>query len=176
MKRLVTALSLLAALAMASAATAQESSRYTQSLLNQYSFRNSAAAYSTDRIRNSVYNSVIPQFRYSNVNRGLFSGQMTKSSSPKPFSSHQQGSSVSPYLALSSPFTSTATSYYTQVRPALEQQRTNDQLQRQSMAMQRQLNRMAVQPPYDPTGAQGRAPTGHGSVFMNYGGYYPQSR
>jgi hypothetical protein len=38
--------------------------------------------------------------------------------------------------------------------------------------MQRQLGQIGAQPPYDPTGSEMRAPTGHGSVYMNYGGYY----
>jgi hypothetical protein len=165
----------LAVLAILSADAAAQvpQSQYTQSQLNRFTNSSSASAYSVNRIRNSVYNSVVPQFGFSNVNRGLFSAQTSQfNQQSKPFSSYRPGPSVSPYLGLSAPFTSSATNYYTQVRPALEQQKLNDQMARQNASMQRQLNRMAVQPPYDPTGSEGRAPTGHASVFMNYGGYY----
>jgi hypothetical protein len=54
----------------------------------------------------------------------------------------------------------------------LEQQRLNQQVAQQGAAIQKQLNAIAAQGPYDPQGAEERAPTGHSSTFQNYGGYY----
>jgi hypothetical protein len=38
--------------------------------------------------------------------------------------------------------------------------------------LQGQLNDLAARPPYDPTGSERMAPTGHTVGFLNYGGYY----
>lgn len=152
-----------------SAADAQTNSTYTNRQLSGIQRRNSAAAYTSQSLQNRVFSRAAPTYAFSNVNRNLFSAARGRQ---KPFSSVSTGPSVSPYLALSSPFSSTASNYYTQVRPQLEQQRINQQLEQRNMAMQRQLNAIAAQGPYDPQGAEGRAPTGHAAVFMNYGGYY----
>jgi hypothetical protein len=94
-----------------------------------------------------------------------------------------QGPSSSPYLGLLSdnPFTSTTTNYFNQVRPQIEQQKVNEKLMQQNAKMQQQLTAAAAQPPYDVTGSEDRAPTGHaavyqnnGGVYGNPGGYYPQ--
>ena len=93
----------------------------------------------------------------------------------KPFSGANFGSpSVTPYLSLSSPFSSTATNYYTQVRPQIDQQRLIQQQQQQNIAVQRQLNSISARPPYDVAGSARIAPTGHSAVFDNTLGYYPQ--
>ncbi|MCA9261191.1 MAG: hypothetical protein KDA61_18375 [Planctomycetales bacterium] len=132
-----------------------------------------AARYGADAIRNRIYSEAVPQYWFSNVNRGMFQSSSTARRS-KPFSSMQTGSSVSPYLGLSQPFTSSATNYYTQVRPQIEQQRAQEAMQRQIMQQQRQMGQYAVQGPYSIRGSERYAPTGHAAVFMNYGGYYPQ--
>ena len=121
-------------------------------------------------IRNSTVNSAVPRYSFAGVNPGLSLNALSRPN--KPFSSISRGPSVTPYLALDNPFTSPATSYYTQIRPQLEQQRINQQQERQNQQMQRQLGQIGAQPPYDPTGSEMRAPTGHASVYMNYGGYY----
>ena len=123
-----------------------------------------------ESIRNSTVNSAVPRYSFSGVNPGLSLNALSRPN--KPFSSISRGPSVTPYLALDNPFTSPATSYYTQIRPQMEQQRINQQQERQNQQMQRQLGQIGSTPPYDPTGSEMRAPTGHASVYMNYGGYY----
>jgi hypothetical protein len=150
-------------------ARAQTGSSYTNRQLKSIQNRNSAAAFTSQRLNNRVFSRTAPTFAYSNVNRNLFDSARGRQ---KPFSSYTPGPSVSPYLALSAPFTSTATNYYTQVRPQIEQQRINEQMAQRNAALQRQLNAIAAQGPYDPQGSDVRAPTGHAAVFMNYGGYY----
>jgi hypothetical protein len=129
-----------------------------------------AAAYSSDRVRNSVYAAAAPRFNFGGVNPGASLNTFSRPN--KPFSSISRGPTVTPYLALDQPFANTATNYYTLIRPQLEQQRINDQVQRQAQLMQRQMSQFTSRPPYDPTGSETMAPTGHASVYMNHGGYY----
>lgn len=144
---------------------------------------NSAASYTSQQARSSVYN-VVPTYTFSSVNRGLFSGATKPPSKQKPFSQVTQGPSTSPYMGLlsSNPYSSSTTNYFTNVRPQLDQQKMNQRLMEQNIKMQRQLNSVAARPPYDPTGSENRAPTGHaavyqnnGGVYGNHGGYYPQA-
>jgi hypothetical protein len=127
--------------------------------MNRLSRNSSPANFSADRIRQQAITAAVPQF-------GNALGRM------KPFSSISRGPSVTPYLALDQPFTNTATNYYTLIRPQLEQQRINQIQSRQNQLMQRQLGEVASRPPYDPTGSERMAPTGHTAVYMNFGGYY----
>lgn len=152
-----------------SVASAQTGSTYTNRQLSALQTQNSASLYTTKQVQNQIYNRTVPTFAYSNVNRGLFDSALGRA---KPFSGLAPRPSVSPYLALSSPFSSTASNYYTQVRPALEQQRVNQQLEQRNAAMQRQLSAIAAQGPYSTQGNEDQAPTGHAAVYMNYGGYY----
>ena len=139
-------------------------------MTKSYVNRNSTSQFTGDRFRTSLYNRAVPQYAFSNVNRSVFGNAAAPRQ--KPFSSIGGGPSVTPYLALSSPFSSTATNYYTQVKPMLEQQRINQQMQAQSLKVQQQLTSIAARPPFDPQGSEMRAPTGHVAVYMNYGGYY----
>lgn len=171
MKSCFTIGALMSVFAVTTIAHAQTGSMYTDQQLRSIKNRNSANAFTSQRFSNRVYSQAVPQYSFSNVNRGLFDS--ARSRAQKPFASLNNGPSVSPYLGLSSPFSSSASNYYTQVRPQLEQQRINQQLQQRSFAMQKQLNTVAAQPPYNPKGSENQAPTGHAAVFMNYGGYYP---
>jgi hypothetical protein len=143
-----------------------------QNTLHSYSNRYTAAGFTGDKFRNSIMNRAVP--RYSNP--GSTSSAQTRRD--KPFSSIVRKPTVSPYLGLLSnnPFTSTTDNYFNIVRPQIEQQKVNQQLAARNAALQRQLNDVAAQGPYSPTGAQDRAPTGHTAVYMNYGGYYTPSR
>jgi hypothetical protein len=158
---------------------------FSQTQLKQLNNRNSASAFTSQRVMSGVLNRSIPQYNFSTVNRGLLKGAMGSSTTmrQKPFSQVQRGPSVSPYLGLVSdnPFTSTTTNYFNNVRPQLEQQKMNEKLQMQNIKMQRQLEEIAARPPYDVTGSEERAPTGHAAVYQNQGGvygnpggYYPQ--
>lgn len=184
MKNMMMALAIVACGAMQ--ASAQQSLNYGQSQANAIRGSNSAAAFSSNRLRTSVYSSAVPRYNYSSVNRDLFKGAMGGSTPArsKPFSQVQRGPSASPYMGLvaDNPFTSTTTNYFNNVRPKLEQQKQNDQLMAQNIKMQQQLQQLATRPPYDPTGDDKRAPTGHSAVFQqhggmygNPGGYYPQA-
>ncbi|HYO25757.1 MAG TPA: hypothetical protein VEQ85_12510 [Lacipirellulaceae bacterium] len=154
----------------AEAAWAQKPVNYAENTLNSIYANNSARGFSSERIRNNIYNRTVPTYNFSSANRGLFnSGGATRS---KPFTGLGGGSSVSPWLALTEPFTSSANNYYTNVRPQLDQQRINQQLASRNQQMQRQLNSMAAQGPYSTTGNENMAPTGHAAAYMNYGGYY----
>lgn len=164
---------------------AHAQTNFSQTQLNQLNNRNSASAFTGQRVMSGVINRSVPQYNFSTVNRGILKGAMGSSmaSRQKPFSQVQRGPSTSPYLGLLSdnPFTSTTTNYFSNVRPQLEQQKMNEKLQMQNIRMQKQLEEVAAKPPYDITGSEQRAPTGHaavyqnnGGVYGNPGGYYPQ--
>jgi hypothetical protein len=42
-----------------------------------------------------------------------------------------------------------------------------------SSAYRRMTQSINARPPYDPAGSLNRAPTGHASIYLNLGGYYP---
>jgi hypothetical protein len=93
----------------------------------------------------------------------------------KPFSGYTPPPTVSPYLNLfredldgSSDF-----NYQTLVRPLLQQQQINQQVDRQAMEMARRMQSLAAQSDFNPQGSTTQFPTGHQSVFMYYGHYYP---
>jgi hypothetical protein len=161
-------LSLSAAILIAGESQAQTG--FAASELNRLQTASSPAAYSASRIRNSSMTVALPRTGLGQFNSGVASNVFGRAN--KPFSSISKGPSVTPYLALDNPFTSPATSYYTQIRPQMEQQQINQQQQRQNQLLQRQISQYTALQPYDPTGSETRAPTGHASVYMNYGGYY----
>lgn len=161
---------------------ADASAQYAQQQLSAYRFQSSASRFSAQQ----QYQSIITRnlsVGYSPVNQSI-TQQLASSYRPssataqpavKPFSNASSASSgVTPYLSLSSPFSSTATNYYTQVRPQLQQQNIDRQQQVQNARFQSQLNQMAARPPYDITGSEQIAPTGHAAVFQEFLGYYPK--
>jgi hypothetical protein len=149
---------------------------YAQTQMNTMYRRNSTANFTTGQMRANIMNRTVPQYGFSTANRGIFSQVLNSSPLGKPFTGASGGGSVSPWLALSEPFSSSAHNYYTQVRPQLEQQRMNQMQMARNQQMQRQLNAMAAQSPYSATGSENMSPTGHGAVYMNYGGYYNVQR
>jgi hypothetical protein len=97
------------------------------------------------------------------------------SAANKPFSNYTPPPTVSPYLNLfreerdgSSDF-----NYQTLVRPLLQQQQFNQQVERQAIDLARRMQSMAAQSDFNPEGSTTQFPTGHQSVFMYYGHYYP---
>lgn len=160
-------------------AQAQTGSVYTDTALRVMQTQNSAERFSSRFYAARAITSAVPRYNFSTVNRTLLqptiSSNMSVPKTNKPFASFNRGSTVSPYLELSSPFSSSASTYYTQVRPQLEQQRANEQALKQQIMRQRELNSYAAKGPYDPQGSANMAPTGHAAVYMNYGGYYPQA-
>lgn len=149
---------------------------YGASQASAFAQRNSASRYTSQQVRTGVMNSSLPRTGMSGgaslFNSALTGKPMGGAKGAKPFAGAGGGGSVSPWLALSDPFASTAHSYYTQVRPQLEQQRANQIAASRSAQLQHQLNQMAAQPPYDPSGSDNMTPTGHAAAYMNYGGYY----
>jgi hypothetical protein len=148
---------------------------YGRNLIGTLHDQTNSSGFTAQRLRSDIYNRSVPRYQFSQVNRGLFNSALTGrplQKSAKPFSNAGGGGSVSPWLALSEPFTSTASNYYTHVRPQLEQQRINQQIAQRNMQLQRQLQSLNTVPPYSPTGDASKAPTGHAAAFFNYGGYY----
>lgn len=154
---------------------------YGATQMNNILSRNSASQFTTSRIMQQVRNQAVPPAGVGGVNRQNFIG---RGSSPlggpasKPFTGLDRGPSVSPYLTLSNPF-STPSDFYNIVRPQQDQRAFNDRISRQQYAQSRKLNQMAAQGPYQITGNESAAPTGHGTgfmqfnAFMNTGNYFP---
>jgi hypothetical protein len=169
------ALAIAVVVVLASSLQAAAQSAYGTSQVNTQKRRNSSANYSTAQLRSDTINRSVPQYAFSSVNRNVFSSNTGASQAQKPFSNIGARGGVSPYLGLSAPFSSTAEQYYAQVRPQIQQQRINQQMEQRNAQLQHQLNSVAARPPYDVQGSDAMAPTGHVAVFMNYGGYYPES-
>ena len=64
--------------------------------------------------------------------------------------------------------------YNTLVRPQLQQQQFNQQVQRQGQEMSRRMQQMAAQSDFNPQGDKGQFPTGHQTVFSYYGHFHPR--
>jgi hypothetical protein len=109
------------------------------------------------------------------VQSSITSSTQTSLPSAKPFASASTGPTVSPYLNLFNDSFDDATNsqYISFVRPQLEQQRMNRSLQLQQQALDRRVQEIAAAPAYSPQGSEAFMPTGHPSVFLNTGRYYP---
>jgi len=161
------------------AQSGQTGSGFADASLRAIRNRNSMDRFSTSRITNQIRNRSVTQSGVAGINRRSYLNNSTSQiQKSKPFSGVQKGPAVSPYLALSNPFTSTATSYYTQVRPLAEQRRMQQQQQRQQRVLERQqyihqkkLNQAAAQGPYSITGSEEFAPTGHAAGYMQLGNF-----
>ncbi len=131
--------------------------------LNQIALRNAQA-----RVPNVGQSS----YRSSPSSFGLNSALASK-----PFSSYSPAPTTSPYLNLFREDLSgnDDLNYQTLVRPMLQQQRFNDQMQRQSMEVAQRLQSIAAQPDFNPQGSQSQYPTGHQTVFNYLGHYYPSA-
>ena len=93
----------------------------------------------------------------------------------KPFSTLQPQNPVSPYLNLFRTDTNgapNAFNYSTLVQPQLQQQATNDALQRQQLQTARRVQQIAAQPNLNPQGSKEEYPTGHQTVFSYRSHYY----
>jgi len=99
------------------------------------------------------------------------------SSSSKPFSHLNRGSTISPYLSLDLRESAVGLpNYYAYVRPQLQQQQTNRAQAAQIRRLQNQL-RIATASGIVSSNPNGGIPTtGHSSQFMNLGGYFPTVR
>ncbi len=98
-------------------------------------------------------------------------------SGSKPFAGYSNGPAVSPYLNLFRvDLGGTNNNYSTLVQPELHQQQVNQQLERQNFQASRRLQAIAAQSDYNPQGSKAEYPTGHQTVFMYFGHYYPATR
>jgi hypothetical protein len=148
-------------------------SSVAKAALSSIQGQNSASQYTVNRVNRDVINRSIPRVGVRGVNQQNFvagSGALANQRGSKPFSMIDRGPTVSPYLQLSNPL-STASDYYNVVKPLQEQRNVNDRLMRQQYAQSRKLNQMAAQGPYQITGNDEAAPTGHSTGFMKYGSY-----
>lgn len=95
----------------------------------------------------------------------------------KPFANSRPTSTVSPYLNLfleDSIFGDpNNVPYQTLVRPQLEQQQFNSQVQQQAIQLNRRVQALQRQPAFNPEGSEEQLPTGHSTVFNNMSHYYP---
>ncbi len=147
---------------------------YAEGQLKSIQGGNSVKQYTIDRENRNVLSRAVPSTGVRGVNQqrynNLSGSQSMAPRSAKPFSMIDRGPTVSPYLQLSNPLSS-ASDYYNVVRPLQEQRNTNDRLMRQQYAQSRKLNQIAAQGPYQITGNEEAAPTGHSTGFMKYGTY-----
>jgi hypothetical protein len=117
----------------------------------------------------------LPSLRRSGApsSLGLRSGPVGK-----PFSSYSPSPTVSPYMNLfrdDNAFDDDF-DYNTLVRPMLQQQQFNEQMQRQAIETGRRLQTLAAQADFRAQGSENQMPTGHKTVFNYLGHYYPQPR
>ena len=93
----------------------------------------------------------------------------------KPFSSFSPSPTTSPYLNLfREDFGGNSDlNYNTLVRPQLQQQQFNQQVQRQGQEIARRMQSMAAQSDFNPQGDKNQYPTGHQTVFGYYGHFHP---
>ena len=135
---------------------------YTVSGINQKSLRQGSAyvPYVGQSVRNT------------GSSLGLSSPRLGKA-----FSSISSSPTVSPYLNLFREDLSGSgdLNYNTIVKPQLEQRRMNEQLQRQNLEIARRVQSIAAQADYNPQGSKSQYPTGHQTVFMYLGHYYPSA-
>ncbi|HEX4412408.1 MAG TPA: hypothetical protein VH107_02195 [Lacipirellulaceae bacterium] len=113
----------------------------------------------------------------SNMNSGGAAsfGVGASSLRAKPFSTLTPQNPVSPYLNLFRTDTNgapNAFNYSTLVQPQLQQQATNDALQRQQLQTSRRVQQIAAQPNLNPQGSKDEYPTGHQTVFQYKSHYY----
>lgn len=110
--------------------------------------------------------------RPTNVGRSLTSPGAL---SGRPFANFTPSPTVSPYLNLFREDVggNSDLNYHTLVRPMLQQQQFNQQVQRQELDTQRRLQAIAAQSNFNPRGSQQQFPTGHPTAFMYYSRFYP---
>ncbi|TWU00127.1 hypothetical protein Pla108_10710 [Botrimarina colliarenosi] len=95
----------------------------------------------------------------------------------KPFSGMSPSSTISPYLNLFNQGPGgrqqTVDNYNVLVRPALEQQRTNQALQRQQQQLNMRVQAISAQAAFEAAGSERMIATGHQTGFGYYSHFYP---
>ncbi|MCC7476044.1 MAG: hypothetical protein IT425_11665 [Pirellulales bacterium] len=166
----VLALALLAARATAQPPAFQNFSGPAATQLNKM-YGNYRAAPSYER--KSPTPSGIPP-----ASSGAGFGLSSSSRASKPFSSVTSQPTVSPYMNLfrvdlngNNNF-----NYSTLVRPQLQQQQVNRQVEMQNQQNNRRIQAIAAQANYNVEGSKDQAPTGHQTAFGYTGRYFPAPR
>ena len=118
----------------------------------------------------------------SRYSRGLSANALSVSqpnTRAKPFSNVQRRPTLSPYLNLlrnDGDSLGGLPNYYTFVRPALEQQRTNRRQQRDIRKLGQEVQSVNRQLMFQGDPSNAVRPTGHTTVFMNHSHYYTFGR
>ena len=143
---------------------------YTSALLRSFQNQNNGTQFTTSRIQQQSLGRAVTRTGVAGVNLRAYEGPGSLGNRSKPFSNVNRGPSVSPYLALSNPF-STPTDYYNVVRPLQEQRRMNERVAQQQYQQAKKLNEMAARGPYSVRGDYESAPTGHVVTRMYYANF-----
>lgn len=136
--------------------------------------------YSTGQLIKNNYNQTRATVPYVGQSVGTTGSAMFNLGTPtrtqsKPFAAHRSSPTVSPWMNMFREDLSGEgdLNYQTLVRPELQQQQVNRQLERQNMELGQRVQTMSAQNAYNPQGSDQIYPTGHPTVFMNYGHYFP---
>jgi hypothetical protein len=114
----------------------------------------------------------------SSISRSYGGLGLSSASTSKPFSTLTSSPTVSPYMNLFRDDLSGESdlNYQTLVRPQLEQQRVNAQVQRQNMELARRVQSISAKSDYgNPQGSETQYPTGHPTSFRYYSHFYPSA-
>ncbi|TWU29689.1 hypothetical protein [Bythopirellula polymerisocia] len=173
MSKINQTLAVLLALALLASSSANVSAQNAgAAAVSNLTRANSAANFTVQQIQRQNISQSIPVTGVAGVNRRNYAPSYLNdlSQKQKPFSRIDRAPAVSPYLALSNPF-STASDYYNIVKPQQQQERINRQIAQQQYVQQRRLNQVAAQGPYSVTGNEDLAPTGHAATYMHFGSF-----
>jgi hypothetical protein len=101
---------------------------------------------------------------------------LASSSGSKPFANVSSPPTVSPWMNMFRDDLGGGDdlNYQTLVRPMLNQQRFNSQIERQNIELGQRVQAMSAENAYNPQGSRDMYPTGHQTVFRNYGHFYPR--
>lgn len=109
---------------------------------------------------------------------GSYAGYGVNTQPTKPFSSYNTPPTVSPYMNLFRVDLAgnNNLNYSTLVKPQIQQQQLNQQIERQNLQNSRRIQSIAAQADYNPQGSKDEYPTGHQTVFNYTGHYYTMPR
>lgn len=167
------------AMARKGAATIQ-GSNYARQQINQIVAQDIGTGFSGQSLNQLTLSNIqaqIPNAGQQTTRGGIpnFNLGSSPTLASKPFTGFSPEPTVSPYLNLfREDFDGNGDlNYSTLVRPQLQQQQFNSNVQRQNMEMARKVQAISAQPDFNPRGSESQYPTGHPTVFMYHGRYYP---
>ncbi|TWU29929.1 hypothetical protein [Bythopirellula polymerisocia] len=137
----------------------------SQAQVNQASYQTPAAAY---------FSSGQGYYRQATVPQQAVATQVVQLNGNKPFQNIQRGPTVSPYLSLDMPETSTSLpNYYAYVRPQLQQRETNEVQAEEIRRLRQQVRMSGGRGSISKNTNEGMPTTGSSSQFLNLGSYFP---